>query len=95
MSSSTFPVSLEHFRLFGRHICLFIDTWLPKMLNVPVTQAGVEITQDIPGFDHLPLMIRSDVLSFPEAERKASKMLVRYLLVDLTAKLDPRRNGRK
>lgn len=74
----------EDARTIAAHIRLFIDTWLPKMLHVPITRAGLEIGQEVASFDHLPLVVRSDVRKFPEVERIAEKMLVHFAHVRLT-----------
>jgi hypothetical protein len=77
-------IPAEHFGKMARHLELFIKTWLPKMLHVPIKRLGVEIGQEIPGFDHLPLVVRSDVLRFPERERIAERMLVHFANIDIT-----------
>lgn len=77
------------------HLRFFIDTWLPKMLHVPITRGGVELGQEIKGFDHLPLVVRSDVLKFPEVERTAEKMLVRFAHIRLTKPDKEKSNGKR
>jgi hypothetical protein len=75
------------FRAMARHLQLFISEWLPLMLHRPTTRISVEMPADTKSFEHLQLVVRSDVLKFPEAERTAEKMLVRFALIDLTKPL--------
>ena len=73
----------------------FIALWLPKMLHAPITSVSVQIGQEVKSFAHLPLRLRTDWAKFPEAERRASKMLVRWGQIDLTPKNErhPQRGG--
>jgi hypothetical protein len=78
------PVKVD---IWKRALCLFIDQWLPKMLHAPITRIGVEIGQEVASFDHMPLVIRSDVLKLKEVDRIAETVLVRFAYIDLTKPL--------
>jgi hypothetical protein len=62
----------------------WIHQVLPLMFHAPIRRIFLEIPQTVKSFEHLPLIIRGDVLQIPEHQRKPFLVLVRHGWIDLT-----------